>query len=143
MSMIKIRLFLAWLLLAALPLQGFAATSMLFCGIERTAILQTASDGHMGQERRDATLAMTMDQAAGNQALGHAMAGPDAGKTAQGDKGMQWHGCSVCAFSCQSAAMVGLDSVPQASSPPSVEPSLIVARIVTRAITVPDKPPRA
>lgn len=141
--MFRIRLLLAWLLLAALPIQGFAAASMLYCAMERTAISQTAFDGKMGQERRDAAPSAAHDMAASMGSADQSMAGSESGAMTHGDQGMQGHGCSVCAFSCQSAAMMGLDSVPQASSPPSVEPTSPVARVVTRAITVPDKPPRA
>lgn len=144
--MFRIRLLLAWLLLAALPIQGFAAASMLYCAMEKmekTAVSQTAVHGKMGQERRDAAPAAAHGMAVSMGSPDQSMAGPDSGSRTHGDQGMQGHGCSVCAFSCQAVAIVGLDLVPQTSSPPSVEPTSLVSRVVTRATTVPDKPPRA
>ena len=141
--MFRIRLLLAWLLLAALPIQGFAAASMLFCAMERTSISQTAVGGKMDQGRRDAAPAAAHDMAASMSSPDQSMAGPVSGSTTHGDQGMHGHGCSVCAFSCQAAAIVGFDPVPQTSPTPSVEPTSLVARVATRAITVPDKPPRA
>ena len=42
--MLRFRLILAWLLLAALPLQGWAAATMLFCGpVQRDAVIAKAT----------------------------------------------------------------------------------------------------
>ena len=110
--MFNIRLLLAWLLLAALPIQGFAAASMLYCAMERAAISQTVSDGQTGHELRNATPTAFHDMTASMGLSDQSMAGPNAGSMAHGDQGMQGHGCSVCAFSCQAAAVVSLDLVP-------------------------------
>ena len=142
-AMVRIRLLFVWLLLAALPIQGFAAASMLYCAMERTAISQTVVDGKIGQERRDAAPAAAHEMAASMGSPDLSTAGPDSSAMAQDDQGMQGHGCSVCAFSCQAVFIVDVDLVLPTSPPPSVEPTFDVARAATRATTVPDKPPRA
>lgn len=146
--MSRIRLLLAWLLLAALPIQGFAAASMLFCGMERAAVSQAAVDGQRGHDSGSAAPAAAARDMAASMADGmrpddQATASPDAGKVARGDQGMQGHGCSVCALSCQVVAIVGLDPGSQTSPSQSAKPTSPVARVATRATTVPDKPPRA
>ena len=134
--MFRIRLLLAWLLLAALPIQGFAAASMLYCSIERTAISQTAGDGQMGHDSRDAAPGAAHDMAASMGASDQSMAGSDSGAMEQGAQGMQGHGCSVCAFSCHAVVIVGLDLVLRTSPPPSVEPTSFVALVATRVSSV-------
>ena len=128
--------------MAALPLQGFAAASMLFCGVE-PAISQTVSDGHAGHEHRDAAPTQAHDHAAhGRGSQDHAKADPGSSNPAQGqDK--QGHGCPVCAACCHVVAIGGFESFPQTSPLPSVEPTSLVVRVATRTATVPDKPPRA
>lgn len=141
--MSRIRLLLAWLIMAALPLQGFAAASMLLCGVERGAISQPAGHGGVAHEHPDAAPTPAHDHVGhGHGSQDHADAHPGSSKTAQGqDK--HGHGCPVCASCCQGVAIGGFEPFPLASPLPSAEPVSPVASVTTRAATVPDKPPRA
>lgn len=138
----KFRFLFAWLLMAALPLQGFAATSMLFCGMERMTMSQTSSGSRTAYEPNDRADVVMQDIAVSMDSQIQTMAGPDAGTMAQVHHKMQGHGCSVCAFSCQLVVIALIDRVPNASSPLSIEPEHPVVRVVTRSTSVPEKPPR-
>ena len=117
--MSRIRLLLAWLVMAAIPLQGFAAASMLFCGAaagQGTAVVAMADGPH--------------DHAAHRHGDGDA-----AGKAS--------HSCATCATCCHSAAITETPRVP--ALPPlagtlAAQPFLL---ILARPSAVPDKPPRA
>ncbi len=143
--MSRFRLFLAWLVLAALPLQGFAAATMLFCGMEQTtsAAQVGGSDGNHGHTHAAVALKAGHDHAA----HGHATAGDSKAKTVTGDdSGSQdktSHSCPICASCCHVVAVGGFEAIPQVSAPPSFEPTHPTPRVVTRTASVPDKPPRA
>jgi len=113
------RLLLAWLVLAALPLQGFAAASMLLCG-QASAPVAAVHEHHAHH---------------GHEAHGHMAAGDDHGKVK--------HSCGVCAF-C--GHVIGLTDthvrIVAADAPPADLPQP-EARLATRASPRPDKPPRA
>nr|WP_315489993.1 hypothetical protein [uncultured Rhodoferax sp.] len=106
-------------------MQGFAAASMLFCG--------------MGMQHVDASASATAatDTPHDHTAMhGHSAdvvhdASPDAD-----------HTCSICAACCNGVALVGLNhmaTVPPAPQVQLAEPSVLIH---TRATPVPDKPPR-
>jgi hypothetical protein len=81
-----VRLFVLWLLVAAVPLQSIAAGSMLFCGAEASGggphSRGTTSDaGHMHEHEGH-----FIDEAAGS--------------SAQSDDVQADHRCSVCASCC-------------------------------------------
>ena len=77
-SMSRFRLLLAWLVLAALPLQGFAATSMLLCGLEQ------AGHSHAAAPVRGAA-------AHDHSAHGHATADHAKSDARSGDAGKAGH----------------------------------------------------
>jgi hypothetical protein len=149
--MSRFRLFLAWLVMAALPLQGFAAASMLSCGMAQASKVSQAgaldghahpaaeaSAGHDGHAMRaHATHAPASHDGT------HSGAGPGAGHGVHGDHGKSAHSCPVCASCCQVAAVSGFQPLPMADPVPDAEPPQPVVRMATRTTTVPDKPPRA
>ena len=142
--MSKIRLLLAWLVMAALPLQGFAATSMLFCGLESASISQSASGGHAGHGQSAAAPDTVHVHAEhGHGAQGHPKADPGSGKAAQADQDKQGEGCPVCASCCHVVALGAFEALPLTSALVAVESSASAVRVFTRAAAVPDKPPRA
>lgn len=144
-SMSRIRLLLAWLVMAALPLQGFAAASMLLCGVDRAVVAQAAGDGHVGHEHREVAPAAAHDHAEHGHGS-HAEAKADSGsgdRSAQANQDKQGHACPICASCCHVVAMGGFEPFRQTSAPQSAEPDAPVFRVVTRTATVPDKPPRA
>jgi hypothetical protein len=138
--MSRLRLLLAWLVMAALPLQGFAAASMLFCGMEQTARVSEAGDRHDSHRHSDAASSASAHDHA---AHGHASkADSGSGKTAKSGQDKQGHACPVCASCCQVVAVGGFEAFPQTSAPPGAGPTAPIFRVQTRTATVPDRPPR-
>lgn len=141
----RLRLLLAWLLMAALPLQGMAAASMLFCG-SKAAGQMAQSESHHGHH---AVAGEHGSHAHGGQsshsqsdATGHADAGMD--HVPAGDEGAaQGHSCPICASCSQAQAVGGFDPLPLASPAPATGPVQAAVRVASRALTLPDKPPRA
>jgi cytochrome c553 len=126
----RVRHLLAWLVLAALPMQGFAAASMLFCGMPAQPAAQVhapAPDHH--------------DHAAHGH--GHDVkADPSDGRQqAQADD--QAHACGVCAACCHSAAIAPTPQVLALDSLPLAQAAEPFVRIHPRPPTVADKPPRS
>ncbi len=120
-----LRLVIACLVMAALPLQGIAAASMLFCGSQAAAQVAEAASHH--------------EHHASLNAAAHDHAPPaDAGT---GDTPA--HSCPVCAACSQAQAVGGFEPSPLAAPAPSAEPSQPPGRVSSRALTLPDKPPRA
>lgn len=128
--MSRIRLFLAWLVLAALPLQGFAAASMLFCGTgerQQAQVQPHAPDQH--------------DHAAhGHGPVQPKQAQQGADSTAQLPDAS--HQCGVCASCCHSAAITETPRVLALAPPPQAEAAEPFVLIHPRPSPVPDKPPR-
>ena len=135
--MIRLRFLMLWLLMAAVPLQGLAAASMLYCGMgaqhgaaHSMAVAATlgpdpTSHGH-DHERDHGAMAKAEKSADGQQQLPGAE-----------------HECSVCAACSKAVAIttvasnVGAMPLPQAEL---AEPFVLIQR---RSAPVPDKPPRA
>ncbi|NPC55611.1 DUF2946 family protein [Caenimonas soli] len=137
--MIRLRMFLAWLLLLAIPLQGLAAASMLYCGPAAKAQAQQteAAHEHHGHDVHESP-AVTHDHAK------HHQAAPDTGEHSSGstlpDAG---HKCSICAACCHAVAVnqtVQSFTLSEAPRTTSAEPLVLV---YSRPTPVPDKPPRA
>ena len=142
--MIRIRILLAWLVLAALPLQGFAAASMLFCG---------AGPAHRAQQHLHGEFAPAHHHDDGDdhdQGHGHSAAGPDHAQAHQGgpgaDDGAQLpdssHTCGACAACCHSAAMASTPLLPVLAQLPQVAAAEPFVLIHPQPSKGPDKPPR-
>jgi hypothetical protein len=137
-AMTALRLFCLWLLMLALPLQGFAAASMLYCAGQGSTAASSGAAPAGGHHANPAGIAS--HDHSGHQ---HA-ASADAARGGPGDDGKAaGHKCATCAFCAHSVA---LDAFPpalefgaraQASLPE--RPVLIAAVLVL----LPDKPPRA
>lgn len=142
----RIRLFFVWVFMAAIPFQGFAAASMLFCHGAAAAHAESSASthphtvqaqggghhGHGAQGRHavaDDTRGLAPTEPAKTLSLGERQ--PDAG-----------HKCSVCA-SCSHAAAVGATATPMlcamAPAAGGFEPAV---QMHSRVSPVPDKPPR-
>jgi len=121
------RFLVACVVLAALPLQGMAAASMLYC--DQAAVAVAA----VHEEHADHDHSHRQASAPDGHAAEHAAAA-DAG---HGD-----HKCPICAL-CQLAAIPETTPVLRWADSPSAdlpEPRLAA---LTRAPPLPDKPPRA
>jgi len=144
--MMRIRLFLACLLLVALPLQGALAASMRLCMPEAgttaasggQAIPHTLRAGH---DPAAAAHAAHADGVHGNRATA---AGDDAASASASTTPADiQHRCDICA-ACAHAAALSSTPAPVAMPALSQSPAALPpARIDMRGLPVPDKPPRA
>lgn len=131
--MLRIRLILAWLLLAALPLQGWAAATMLFCG--------PAQPGAVVAKAEAATPGASDHH---HDAHHHAQAGhADHGDSAAPVVADASHTCGVCAACCHGVAIAQTQNVPAAAAPPSLHLAEPLVAVLAHPSPVPDKPPRA
>ncbi|TWO63327.1 hypothetical protein FN976_28580 [Caenimonas sedimenti] len=139
--MSRFRLFLAWLIVAAIPLQGLAASSMLFCGM----------GGHHGPGKlavMQADLAPSSRTAsAGHDHSKHSHAGDVQAKKTTDSAGKKLpdiaHKCAVCASCCNVVAITEFPQLVAFAPVPQAELDEPFVLIHARPSQVPDKPPRA
>lgn len=138
--MSRIRLLLAWLVMAAIPLQGLAAASMLYCGMgpSHTASAAAGTQAHhssgaptISGHDHAAQLPMAPSEVS---PTGHDVTSklPDA-----------THKCGVCASCCHSVAIAELPQLAVFAPVPQLELAEPLVLIHARPSPVPDKPPRA
>lgn len=137
--MSRFRLFLAWLLLAALPLQGWAAASMLYCApAQRTAVHAkaqgpvTASPQDMHAGHDDMGSVQHAQHHAEDSASGDTVAAADGAG----------HTCGVCAACCHGVALAQTQHWATALPPPAAHIAEPLVAVLARPSPVPDKPPR-
>ena len=124
-----VRLVIAWLVLAALPLQGMAAASMLFCGeAGHAALAHEPSDDH-ASHHHDGDEHVVADRANHDDAQASAATGG--------------HACPVCAACCNLVALAPAPRLHLDEASPIARPLPGTPRVLTRVTLVPDKPPRA
>ncbi|MDP3605752.1 MAG: hypothetical protein Q8R59_08415 [Polaromonas sp.] len=139
--MLRIRRFLLCLMMLALPLQGFAAAAMLYCGPGQAhQAMQTQAatqDSLQSHDHNVATMqhdhhAQPIDTAAQTQTDQAQAQLPDA-----------THKCGVCAACCSVLALTDVaHAIAVPSLPPSdlAEPFVLIDTVPSRQ---PEKPPRA
>lgn len=146
--MVRLRHLLAWLLLAALPLQGFAAATMLQCGpAQRAAVLQVLAAQAVPDQGHPHAPGAQHDHAGhhGHSGGGHhtAAAAPDGPVDHDPPLVDKGHGCAACAGACHAVGLTG-EPVRLALAPaplvPANDPFL---RFDSPPPPLPDKPPRA
>lgn len=135
--MSRIRLILAWLLMAAVPLQGWAAATMLFCGPMQPAVHAHAHEATAQAHHH----AVDADHHQGTHAAPDAHDdGAPGHSQATGDES---HTCSACA-ACSHGTALAQSQLPAAvfdlPRAELAEPLVAIAALPT---PVPDKPPRA
>ena len=131
-TMSRFRLLFTWLLIAAVPMQAFAAASMLFCGMG-------AQHQHSAQTSKPHDHA-AMQSHSGDADHGYFQAADPNPDATTPDVG---HTCGICAACCSGAALVGVGymaAMAPAHQTASAEPFVL---IYTRPSPVPEKPPRA
>lgn len=125
----RLRLFLLWLLMAAAPLQGFAAASVLFCA-PATDNSESPSQANPPALHDHSKRTHTADSVAD---------GADRHDCATEQSAQ----CSLCAACCHSVAI----TQPAPLKTPVAQPQSDIAdplvRIVSQPSSIPDKPPRA
>ena len=133
--MSRLRLLLFWLLMLAVPLQGFAATSKLLCDSAHGA--HGYSSTHLHAQKHAHQHAQHVDAA--SQAAAHA---DDPSLTAATTDGAS-HQCGLCAACCHAVAIAHQYQPVFASPAPQADIPEISARIPSRGLRLPEKPPRA
>lgn len=138
-----LRLIVAWLLMAALPMQGFAAATMQFCD-------QAA---HSTAQQRPSHDHASPDHAAHGHGSHHAVA-DQAGAGVDLDQGghdgpatasapSDGHACPICASCCNLVALSDAPSLRLDEARPLPPPLQGPTRVTSREAPAPDKPPRA
>ncbi|MES2510000.1 MAG: hypothetical protein V4625_08725 [Pseudomonadota bacterium] len=138
--MSRFRHLLLCLMMLALPLQGFAAASMLYCGMgaghdAKAAHIETGYDHHHmadatvmphDHEKQEATAQLGKQSPDSQQQL------PDSS-----------HKCGVCAACCSVIAIANFPQTVEVQSSPKAnlaEPFVLIHAVPSR---LPEKPPRA
>lgn len=134
--MTRLRVFLAWILLAALPFQGYAAAAMSYCGASTT---QTEAVSMPHQHAGD-----THDSAsAKDSAQQHLHVSNATGANADDAFSDTGHKCSLCAACGHSVAIAETPHAIAVHALPQPVRSEDFGVFPTRPAHVPDKPPRA
>jgi len=135
----RVRLFVLWIMMFAVPFQAYAAAAMSFCGPgQGDAVMAAAStaaashgDGHADHRHHHEVAAQDVKQPAHDSADASAHAGADS-----------MHKCGTCG-ACHATALTStlelavFQGLPRADL---AEPATTVATAVPRLL---DKPPRA
>lgn len=128
------RIFLAWLIMAAIPLQGIAASSMLFCAMEshhphEAQAAQEHGEKHLapgGHDHSKQAHQKVSTESASSSSL------PDAN-----------HACGVCGACCHSTAIAEMPRWTAPQPPEQTRKAEPFVLIHSPPFRVPDKPPRA
>lgn len=133
--MSRVRLLLAWLIMVALPLQGIAAVSMLYCN----------GAHHMaGQKQSQPTHQVSSSDEHDHSKHSHATAA-QAEKLDDTAKGLPdaAHMCGACASCCNGSAIAALEGWPHFAPLPQIGSTEPFVLIYAAPSQLPDKPPRA
>jgi hypothetical protein len=134
-----------WLLLLALPLQGFAAATMIHCGPNHHRMLATATLAHGEAPGHGASAAHAhphqMALADDHAAAKSSDAGSDAPSVQQLDKLMKFK-CSACAACCMGAALPTAAMAFEPFVPLMTPDSFVPTRHIGFVTDGPDRPPR-
>lgn len=168
-----LRAFLVWLMVIAMPVQGLAASAMIFCGPHHERLAQglvfdaPAAGSEQAREPLPAHAAAVHaahghaahgDAAHGHAAHGHATmsdagaapgsadADHDADSADSAEGLLTLHGkfsCSACAACCSALALPASFSLPEAVSPAQVLRTSPSAPVASHRPDGLDRPPRA
>lgn len=144
--MSRIRRFLLCLMMLALPLQGFAAATMLYCGPGPThqamqKAMQIRAAAQMSHQSHDHNAAAMMQHDHHAQPIDTAVQTQT--DQAQAQLPDATHKCGVCAACCSVLALTDVaHAIAVPSLPPSdlAEPFVLIDTVPSRQ---PEKPPRA
>jgi hypothetical protein len=126
-----VRSLFVWLLVLALPVQGWAAATMASCGQHHGAASHAAADGHAGHDAR------------AHDAHGHAPADADDADLGDAEPAhASAHSCSACAACCSEGARPSpVLTVPAGAAAPTVFAAL-QPTVGVFAADGPERPPR-
>jgi hypothetical protein len=126
------RFLLTWMLMAAVPIQGFAAGAMLFCAAATHEVAAYEIQASAQRQHDHSTHTHQTGDVANKGTLSTKAAVADA-----------QHQCSVCAACCHSVGITELPSMSRAASAPEADLADPFVLIVSQPLPLPDKPPRA
>lgn len=129
------RLLLVWFVMLAIPLQGVAGASMLFCG---PGAAHHAVAGQHAHEPGTPAHDHARHQADAAPAQHAGAGGMDAGIGAD-----MMHTCSLCASCCSAVALTQTPLAAWSERPARAGPPEPLVAAYSRPSRVPDKPPRA
>jgi hypothetical protein len=130
------RVVLAWLIMAAVPLQGIAASSMLFCAMsEHHSQEAQAKPAHHGE----GSTASGHDHAKHE----HEKASTEQAKSKAGSLPDSAHVCGVCGSCSNTAAIVDFAQPATVKRPVQTMEAELFVLIHSPPIDLPEKPPRA
>lgn len=132
------RIVLAWLIMAAVPLQGIAASSMVFC-----AMGSQHERAHAGGDAAPHQASTATATASGHDHAGHVRADAKVTKTAAGTLPDAGHACGVCGACCHATAIAELPHWVAPQPPEQTREAELFLLIDSPPSQVPDKPPRA
>lgn len=150
------RTVLAWLLMFAIPLQGFAATAMLFCAPSHHGVVATTMNQQAAHDHHASTTGHVEHQHDNMQQVSHH--GQDAGKSAansQFDNSTRNHAtpikvgkladgkCSACAACCTGSALLSTRSMNHVAMTGSVLIPFALESYVSHIPKGFDPPPRS
>ena len=133
------RLFLMWLLVLALPVQGVAAASMLHCGPARGNSPGAVAQGQGHDHARHAHAGHAADEALQAQPADHAAAVDDDLLVHDASQ----VGCSACASCCSATAIPAAPLVLAPSDPVHTVNRAIAFDVVAFLTGGPERPPRS
>ncbi|VTU32959.1 hypothetical protein [Variovorax sp. PBL-E5] len=133
--MFRVRVLLLWLVMLAVPFQGYAAASMGVCTARMPAPAAAAVGGHAQPHEHAMHDHASATQTHHPAHAKSAKAQPDLGAS-------QCASCSLCA-ACHAAALTGVLAVALLAPVPQADPAEPADAMATLAPRVPDKPPRA
>ena len=147
-----VRAFLVWAMVIAVPVQGMAASAMLFCGTGHQRMMQgpgvDASAAVSGHDGHAAHHAATTDHGVHEHPVsgGPVVSESSAGSDADGGQGLSPHhgkfGCSACAACFSMLALPASFALPEAASlaqPVRMSPDAAIASHQPDGL---DRPPR-
>lgn len=135
--MLRLRALLVWLLLAAIPLQGLAVSSMAHCSEDRQA---HQTWWHAGSAESELVVPVAVGHA------GHSHSHVDTHVVERASTGVfldVGHKCGACASCCHAVALTSLVSAIDLLGASPGHPAESVVYVDSIPSQVPDKPPRA
>ena len=135
----RLRAFLLWIFVVALPLQGYAAAAMVYCALPQAGVTAAELESHSGPHDHAAhghaahghgEMAMASDHDH-DGAAESASAGPDG-----------FHKCGTCA-ACHATALPNTLQWPAFADLPRADPAALLDAVPTPSLRLLDKPPRA
>ena len=135
----RVRLLLAWIMMVAVPLQGFAAATMMLCGQASGHVAAASVQAHEHGPSHGNAHGLAQGHAHGNEASAHHGDGPHDGDS----HGGVLHKCGVCASCSHAVAITESIHTPGVAIPPQQRIAEPLVVVVFRPVPLPDKPPRA